>query len=92
MTDFSRLDRADSFFDAVCGRIAAAFGRAGAEAWNHAPELRATRERACRVLVRSVNRREREAGALIARGVPERAVRARLQDNATARHRARTRS
>lgn len=78
MTDFSRAERADDWLGKVRDWFYDKSATVGVDAWNFDPRLRQTRERSVRLLVRAVNKREREIGALAARGTPEVAARVRL--------------
>lgn len=89
MSDFERAERADAWMGRVCDWIHGRVRVVETGAWHRDPALRQERERATRVLVRAVNRREREIGALAARGVPEQVTRTWLSMRTLAPERAR---
>jgi len=91
MTDFTRAERADRWLGVVRDWIYDRTHDVGIDAWNYAPAQRESRERAVRLLVRAVNRREREISRLRAAGVTSTAARVRLNSD-RAHHRARVRS
>lgn len=88
---FDKLDRADDFLAAVVGSVNARVRAVGSDAWNYGPEHDQARVRAVRILVRAVNRREREIRHLVAASpvpAPDSVVRARLRARSEARSRA----
>lgn len=91
MADFTRAERADRWLAVVRDWIYDRTHTVGIDAWNSDPALRESRERACRILVRAVNRREQEIKRLGAAGVSDVAARVRLNTD-RAHHRARARS
>jgi len=91
MADFTGAERADRWLAAVRDWIYDRTHAVGIDAWNYAPEQRESRERSVRLLVRAVNRREREISRLAAAGVTSTAARVRLNTD-RAHHRARARS
>jgi hypothetical protein len=91
MADFSSAERADRWLGIVRDWIYDRAHAVGTDAWNSGPAQRESRERACRILVAAVKRREREITRLGAAGVPGTAVRVRLNTE-RAHHRARARS
>lgn len=88
MTDFRRLDSADSFLGSLTRWVHGAVQRTGPEAWNYDPAMRETRERALRLMVRAVKKRDRLAAGLVRAGVPDGIPQARLRQRAKDRDRA----
>jgi hypothetical protein len=79
VTDFSNLDRADRWMGRVADALITRIGRAGAGAWNHAPEHQQARARGAGLLHAASQRRDREMASLVRAGVPEGVVRARVR-------------
>lgn len=86
MSRFDRLDAADSHMGRVLDQIRRRAAASGLDAWNNDPALRQARERSVRLLVRAVNRRDREEANLVNAGVPEGVVHTRLRDRAEDRY------
>jgi len=92
MTDSTRAEGADRWLDRVSDWFRAQAARVPAGTWNYDPAYSEQCQRACRVLVRAVNRRERESLGQPAHGIPGEITRARLRDVGKERVSARTRS
>jgi hypothetical protein len=66
---YARVSRTDDFLAAFGKWVSGTVHRVGVDAWNYAPEMRQTRERAARIGRRASANREAELDRLAASGI-----------------------